>query len=116
MDPIIIDVRDKEHYEGRVELLDTIATAGQIPGTTILPYAANFTNDGFVKDPGVCKDKYGFQENVCSSEKRIIHCGFGVTKCHNKNVMDYAGLEITNLYVGSRSEWSRNYSEEIETI
>ncbi|MEY3179091.1 MAG: hypothetical protein RJB42_1332, partial [Bacteroidota bacterium] len=41
MDPIIIDVRDKEHYEGRVELLDTIATAGQIPGTTILPYAAN---------------------------------------------------------------------------
>jgi len=77
-DYIIIDVIDKERYEGRVGPLDTIA--GYIPGAANFPYTANFTNDGFFIDPRVLKEKYGSPENACSSEKRIIHCGIWVNE------------------------------------
>jgi len=38
-------------------------------------------------------------------------CGSGVTACHTILAMDYAGLEIPKLYVGSWSEWCRNDKE-----
>ncbi|HEX5170571.1 MAG TPA: sulfurtransferase, partial [Cyclobacteriaceae bacterium] len=38
----------------------------------------------------------------------IVHCGSGVTACHTLLAMDYAGMPIPKLYVGSWSEWSRN--------
>ncbi len=37
-----------------------------------------------------------------------VHCGSGITACHTLLAMDYAGLGIPKLYVGSWSEWSRN--------
>lgn len=38
----------------------------------------------------------------------IIDAGSGVTACHTILAMDYAGLPMPKLYVGSYSEWCRN--------
>jgi len=42
------------------------------------------------------------------TEDIIVHCGSGVTACHTLLALDYAGIGIPKLYVGSWSEWSRS--------
>ena len=46
-------------------------------------------------------------------EKLIVHCGSGVTACHTILALEYAGFQMSNLYVGSWSEWSRREGKEI---
>jgi thiosulfate/3-mercaptopyruvate sulfurtransferase len=35
-----------------------------------------------------------------------MHCGSGVTACHNILAMEVAGFKRPKLYVGSWSDWS----------
>jgi 3-mercaptopyruvate sulfurtransferase SseA len=103
---IVIDVRDKNRFDGLTEPLDLIA--GHIPGAVNVPFSENLNEDGFYHSPQVLKQKYSQMIDSKNSENIIVHCGSGVTACHTLLAMDYAGLPIPKLYVGSWSEWSRN--------
>lgn len=103
---IIIDVRESDRYNGINEPLDLIA--GHIPGAINVPFSDNLDRDGLFKSPQDLRSKYQTVLENKGTDKIIVHCGSGVTACHTLLAMDYAGLEIPNLYVGSWSEWSRN--------
>lgn len=102
----IIDVRDKDRYDGKTEPIDKIA--GHIPGAENIPFTENMNEDGTLKKPELIREKYQKEFQNISTENIAIHCGSGVTACNTLLALDYAGLEIPNLYVGSWSEWSRN--------
>lgn len=103
---LIIDVRDKARFDGLTEPIDLIA--GHIPNATNVPFTTNLDANGFYEDPSVLKAKYAEIIGNRSKNEIIVHCGSGVTACHTLLAMDYAGMEIPQLYVGSWSEWSRN--------
>lgn len=105
-DKIIIDVRETARYNGETEPIDLVA--GHIPNAINIPFAINLDENGLFKSPEILKKQYSKILEDKNSEDIIVHCGSGVTACHTILAMDYAGLEIPNLYVGSWSEWSRN--------
>jgi len=106
---IVIDVRDKNRYDGLTEPLDLIA--GHIPGAVNVPLTENLDENGLFKSADELAEKYKAILGSKKSENTIVHCGSGVTACHTLLAMDYAGLPIPKLYVGSWSEWSRNDRE-----
>jgi 3-mercaptopyruvate sulfurtransferase SseA len=106
---IVIDVRDKNRFDGLTEPLDLIA--GHIPGAINVPFSENLNEDGFYKLAEVLAEKYSSIIRDKNPENIIVHCGSGVTACHTLLAMDYAGISIPKLYVGSWSEWSRNDRE-----
>nr|WP_199156468.1 sulfurtransferase [Pedobacter sp. ASV2] len=108
---VVIDVRDANRYEGLTEPIDLIA--GHIPGAINIPFTENLDATGAFLSPGILKDKYIKALSGIKPENIIVHCGSGITACHTLLAMDYAGLKIPKLYVGSWSEWSRNNKEMI---
>ncbi|MFH7015218.1 sulfurtransferase [Flavobacterium sp. FlaQc-47] len=106
---IVIDVRDKNRFDGLTEPLDLIA--GHIPGAVNIPLSENLDEEGLFKSPDVLAEKYSEIVGDKKPENIIVHCGSGVTACHTLLAMDYAGIPIPKLYVGSWSEWSRNDCE-----
>ena len=103
---IIIDVRESDRYNGLHEPIDLIA--GHIPNAVNVPFAGNLDSNGLFMPPNDLKDKYQNVFGNISTDKIVVHCGSGVTACHTLLAIDYAGLEMPKLYVGSWSEWSRN--------
>lgn len=106
---IVIDVRDANRFAGLTEPIDLIA--GHIPGAANIPYTENLNTDGTFLEPAVLREKYTKVFENFKPENIIVHCGSGITACHTLLAMDYAGLPIPKLYVGSWSEWSRNDKE-----
>lgn len=106
---IVIDVRDKNRFNGLTEPMDLIA--GHIPGAVNVPFSENLDENGFYHSPQILKEKYTEVLGNTKAENIIVHCGSGVTACHTLLALDYAGIEIPKLYVGSWSEWSRNKRE-----
>jgi thiosulfate/3-mercaptopyruvate sulfurtransferase len=97
----VIDVRESERYAGISEPIDL--AAGHIPGAVNVPFKSNLTSDGFFRSKEEIRKNYkAIQSDIA------IHCGSGVTACHSILAMDYAGVSIPSLYVGSWSEWSRS--------
>lgn len=103
---LLIDVRDAERFNGEKEPIDLIA--GHIPGAVNIPFAGNLDTDGFFLSATELRDKYLKALKGRPPQQLIVHCGSGVTACHTLLAMDYAGIEIPKLYIGSWSEWSRN--------
>lgn len=103
---IVIDVRETNRYKGISEPIDLIA--GHIPGAINVPFSTNLSEDGEFLSPNLLKQKYQKLFGDIKSDNIIVHCGSGVTACHTLLALDYAGLKIPKLYVGSWSEWSRN--------
>lgn len=105
-DFIVIDVREKDRYDGKSEPIDEIA--GHIPGAINIPFKENLNESGTFRDPEILRKIYSKYFLNRNSDKIAVHCGSGVTACHTLLALDYAGFGIPNLYVGSWSEWSRN--------
>lgn len=106
----VVDVRDAYRYRGESEPIDLVA--GHIPGAINIPFSENLDENGYFLKPDILKKKYSeFLKN--KPENLVIHCGSGVTACHTILALDYAGLQIPGLYVGSWSEWSRREGKEI---
>lgn len=106
---IVIDVRDANRFAGLTEPIDLIA--GHIPGATNIPFTENLDGAGRFLAPEILKGKYTEALAGVEPENVIVHCGSGITACHTILALDYAGLSIPKLYVGSWSEWSRNNKE-----
>jgi thiosulfate/3-mercaptopyruvate sulfurtransferase len=105
-DYIVVDVRSKERFDGDFEPIDQVA--GHIPGAINIPFTENLDEQGLFLQPNVLMSKYITWFRGKDNNHIIVHCGSGVTACHTLLAMDYAGLAIPKLYVGSWSEWSRN--------
>jgi thiosulfate/3-mercaptopyruvate sulfurtransferase len=105
-DYLVVDVRDKERYEGKIEPIDLIA--GHIPGAINIPFTENLNGSGLFLRPDELRKKYERIFGETNTENIVVHCGSGVTACHTLLALDYAEMEIPKLYVGSWSEWSRN--------
>lgn len=103
---VIIDVRDADRYAGLTEPIDLVA--GHIPGAINIPFTENLDKEGLFLPVDILKDKYLSILGDAKTEDIIVHCGSGVTACHTLLALDYAGLGIPQLYVGSWSEWSRS--------
>lgn len=103
---IVVDVRDPDRYKGIKEPIDLIA--GHIPGAVNIPFATNLDSEGKFLPPDELRAKYQQAFGEIGSSRIIVHCGSGVTACHTLLAIDYAGMDIPSLYVGSWSEWSRN--------
>ena len=105
-DYLVIDVREKDRYDGKTEPIDEVA--GHIPGAINIPFKENLNEDGTFQSPEILHEKYAEVLKNIGSNKIAVHCGSGVTACHTLLALEYAGFDIPNLYVGSWSEWSRN--------
>lgn len=106
----VIDVRDAYRYNGESEPIDLVA--GHIPGAINIPFSENLDENGNFLNPEILKEKYlKLLEN--KPQNLIIHCGSGVTACHTILALEYAGFQMSKLYVGSWSEWSRREGKEI---
>jgi len=103
---LVVDVRDKERYEGKIEPIDLIA--GHIPGAINIPFTKNLDQNGLFLNPDELRNMYKTLFGEIKAENIIVHCGSGVTACHTLLALDYAEMELPKLYVGSWSEWSRN--------
>lgn len=103
---IVIDVRENNRYRGELEPIDLVA--GHIPGSINIPFSTNLNEEGLFLPPNELRAKYQEIFADKNQENIIVHCGSGVTACHSLLAIDYAGLQIPKLYVGSWSEWSRN--------
>lgn len=103
---LIVDVREKERYDGIAEPIDLIA--GHIPGAINIPFTENLDENGLFLKPQLLRHKYKIKLGEITPENIIVHCGSGVTACHTLLALAYAEIEIPKLYVGSWSEWSRN--------
>lgn len=103
---LIVDVRDKERFEGKSEPIDLIA--GHIPGAINIPFTENLDESGLFLQAQQLRDYYEIRLGKTAPEHCVVHCGSGVTACHTLLALSYAGMEIPKLYVGSWSEWSRN--------
>jgi thiosulfate/3-mercaptopyruvate sulfurtransferase len=106
---LVVDVRDKERYEGKTEPIDLIA--GHIPGAINIPFTENLDPNGLFLHPNELRDKYEAVFGDIKAENIVVHCGSGVTACHTLLALAYAELGTPKLYVGSWSEWSRNNKE-----
>ncbi|UOQ64482.1 sulfurtransferase [Hymenobacter volaticus] len=73
-----------------------------------VPFSDNLDAEGNFLSPQALKTKYLTLFDQQNPKEVIVHCGSGVTACHTLLAIDYAGLEVPKLYVGSWSEWSRN--------
>jgi thiosulfate/3-mercaptopyruvate sulfurtransferase len=107
----IVDVRDASRYAGLTEPIDLIA--GHIPNAINIPFTENLDDGGLFLAPEILKQRYQAVLANSKAENTIVHCGSGITACHMLLAMDYAGLAIPKLYIGSWSEWSRNNKEMI---
>jgi thiosulfate/3-mercaptopyruvate sulfurtransferase len=105
----IVDVRDATRFAGLTEPIDLIA--GHIPAAINIPFTENLDAEGYFLAPDILKEKYNKALTNIDAAHTIVHCGSGVTACHMLLAMDYAGLPIPKLYIGSWSEWSRNDKE-----
>lgn len=103
---LVIDVRENYRYLGEREPIDLVA--GHIPGAVNVSYLDSLQPDGKFKSPQALADTYRKVMEGVDNRKVIVHCGSGVTACHSMLAMEYAGLPLPILYVGSWSEWSRN--------
>jgi thiosulfate/3-mercaptopyruvate sulfurtransferase len=103
---LVVDIRDKERYDGITEPIDLVA--GHIPGAINIPFTENLDINGLFLKPDELRNKYETLFGEIKPENIIVHCGSGVTACHTLLSLDYAEMKIPNLYVGSWSEWSRN--------
>ncbi|MEA3291539.1 MAG: sulfurtransferase [Pseudomonadota bacterium] len=103
---LLLDCRDSERYQGRVEPIDPVA--GHVPGACNLPYIDNLDTHGRFKEPEVLRAMY---ESLLDGRNpaEVVHmCGSGVTACHNLLAMEIAGLPGSRPYPGSWSEWISN--------
>ena len=107
----VVDVRDAKRFAGLTEPIDLIA--GHIPGAINIPFTNSLDENGFFFNPRVLKKVLEMELADVKADQLIVHCGSGVTACHLLLAMDYAGLAIPKLYVGSWSEWSRNEKDMI---
>jgi thiosulfate/3-mercaptopyruvate sulfurtransferase len=107
---VVIDSRAAERYAGEIEPID--AVAGHVPGAINLVFGENLGPDGRFRAPAQLAERFS---EARTDPSAIVYCGSGVTACHNALAMEYAGLELPRVYVGSWSGWSFDTNRPVAT-
>ena len=102
---LVLDARAPFRFRGESEPFDPVA--GHIPGARNAPYADNLDAGGRFKSPAELRAIYTRLLGDVAPDRVILHCGSGVTACHDLVALELAGLPGAALYVGSWSEWCR---------
>ncbi len=105
---VLLDVRDRERYEGAFEPVDP--RPGHIPGARNAPAREMLGPDGRLLAPDVLREQLG----VSGEDDVVASCGSGVNACHTLLVLEALGLPSARLYPGSYSQWS-NTQRPVET-
>ena len=100
---VLIDARASERYRGDEEPIDPVA--GHIPGALSMPLEGNLNADMTFMTPIELQERFA-SVGIEDTRTVIMHCGSGVTACHNILAMVVAGMPAADLYVGSWSDWS----------
>ena len=110
---LVLDARAPERYRGELEPIDPVA--GHIPGARNAPWAANV-------DPAtgrllqVADLRKSYRDlGVDGQRDVIVHCGSGLTACHDILAIRLAGLGRARLYEGSWSGWVSDPSRPVAT-
>ncbi len=100
---VVLDARAADRFRGEREPLDPVA--GHIPGAVNAPFEDNLDRHGLFLAPPKLHARY---LELGADENTIVHCGSGVTACHDALAIEHAGLGLPRLYVGSWSQWCRS--------
>ncbi|MCB1246595.1 MAG: sulfurtransferase [Acidimicrobiia bacterium] len=100
---LVVDARSGDRYRGDLEPVD--ARPGHIPGALNLPHTGNVDSAGRMLGPAALASRFS-EIGVGADSAVIVHCGSGVTACHNILAAELAGLPRPRLYAGSWSEWA----------
>ena len=110
---IIIDSRDPQRYRGETVQFDPVA--GHIPTAKNYWHKMNIVDENNnLKPKKILHEQISHIINPDNADKAIFYCGSGVTSCFNVLICEYLGLKIPKVYIGSWSEWSRNYPEKAD--
>jgi thiosulfate/3-mercaptopyruvate sulfurtransferase len=108
----IIDARGAERYRGDVEPID--AVGGHIPGAKNRPFSKNLDSDGKWRPAAQLRTEFETLLGSASPQHVVHSCGSGVSACANILAMEHAGMQGSQLYAGSWSEWSCDPSRPVE--
>ena len=111
--PLLVDSRDPDRYQGKLEPIDPVA--GHIPGAINYFFKENWDENGRYLSADQIKFKMLNVFGNVPPEQVAFNCGSGVTACANLLAMAHAGLGNGRLYVGSWSEWSSDPSRPAAT-
>jgi thiosulfate/3-mercaptopyruvate sulfurtransferase len=100
---LVIDARSRERYLGEVEPWDPIA--GHIPGAISAPFAELLTPENTLLSVDEIRSYFNSLLGDVPPEKVVYYCGSGVTSILSILAMEYAGIGMPKLYVGSWSQW-----------
>lgn len=110
---LVLDARAPERYRGEIEPLDPVA--GHIPGARNAPWAGNVDPaSGSLLEPADLRKRY-LDLGVDGVRDVIVHCGSGLTACHDILAIRLAGLGGSRLYEGSWSGWVSDPSRPVAT-
>jgi len=98
---IMVDARSPDRFRGENETIDPVG--GHIPGAKNRFFKDNLQADGKFKSAEQLQSEW--HSIIVMPEKSIMHCGSGVTACHNLLALEVAGMKGAALYPGSWSEW-----------
>lgn len=97
----IVDARAPDRFRGENEIVDPVG--GHIPGAKNRFFKDNLKPDGHFKDAAQLRAEWA--PVVADAVSPVLHCGSGVTACHNLLALELAGMPGAKLYPGSWSEW-----------
>lgn len=110
---LLVDARAPDRFRGENETLDPVG--GHIPGAKNRFFMHNLGSDGLFKPAAQLRDEWLALLDGTPAGQVILSCGSGVTACHNKLAMEYAGLSGARLYAGSWSEWCSDPTRPVAT-
>jgi thiosulfate/3-mercaptopyruvate sulfurtransferase len=100
---VVIDARAAERYRAEAEPIDPVA--GHIPGARNAPWTENLDPaTGRFLAPQELRSRYA-EVGADGARQAVVHCGSGITACHDILAMEVAGLPPARLYVASWSGW-----------
>ena len=108
----LLDARGPERFRGDVEPLD--AVAGHIPGARNRPFPMNL-RDGTFKPPAELRADFERLLEGRDPRDVVLHCGSGVTACHDLLAMEHAGLSGARIYAASWSGWISDRARPVAT-
>mgnify|MGYP006257002407 CR=1 FL=1 len=107
----VVDARAPDRFRGENETID--AVGGHIPGAKNRFFKDNLQADGHFKSATQLREEW--LSVVGDPQAAVMHCGSGVTACHNLLALEVAGLPGAHLYPGSWSEWSSDPQRPVAT-
>ena len=108
---ILVDARSRDRFCGVSEPIDPVA--GHVPGAVNYPFSEALDSIGLMRNS---KELQQDLEAFAKGDRGLIAmCGSGVTACHLLLALRVAELGDGRAYIGSWSQWIRNYDHLIAT-